>query len=61
MDPTTSRIYLSRNVIFNENLFPAQKKATTALPFAKDNSPSTGIVLLPTHFYSLNSLPIVHT
>jgi hypothetical protein len=32
LDPSTSRIYLSRNVVFDENLFPAQSKVTTTLP-----------------------------
>jgi hypothetical protein len=61
MDPTTSRVYLSRNVVFDENLFPAQKKATATQPSAQEISPSNVIVLLPSHFYSLNSLPTPHT
>lgn len=62
LDPSTSRIYLSRNVVFDENLFPAQSKVTTTLPPAPGHSPSTGTMLLPIHFYSLNSLPLsTHT
>jgi hypothetical protein len=61
MDPTTSRVYLSRNVIFDENLFPAQAKATASLSLAQELSSSLGIVLLPSHFYSLNSMSTAHT
>ena len=55
MDPKTLRVYLSRNVVFDEIVFPAQGTATTSLP-AKDSS--QGIVLLPSHFFSINSMPI---
>jgi transposase InsO family protein len=61
MDPTTSRVYLSRNVVFDENLFPAQKRATAAQPSAQEISPANSFGLLPSHFYSLNSLPTTHT
>jgi hypothetical protein len=61
MDPNTSRIYLSRNVVFDENLFSAHTKATATLPSAKDHSPPLGIVLLPSYFFSINSLPTSHT
>jgi hypothetical protein len=55
MDPKTLRIYLSRNVVFDEIVFPSQGMATSSLP-AKDSS--QGTVLLPSHFFSINSMPI---
>jgi hypothetical protein len=55
MDPKTLKVYLSRNVVFDETLFPAQEKVTTSLP-TRESSPVQGIVLLPSHFFSINSM-----
>jgi len=60
MDPTTSRVYLSRNVVFDETCFPAKEKITTSLP-ANTSSSSFGKVLPPSHFFSINSIPTTHT
>jgi hypothetical protein len=61
MDPITSRVYLSRHVVFDGNLFPAQAKATTTLPPSLALSPSSGNMLLPSHFFSINSMITPHT
>ena len=55
MDPKTLRVYLSRIVVFDEIIFPAQGMATSLL-LARDSS--QGIVLFPSHFFSINSMPI---
>lgn len=54
LDLQTNKIYMSRHVVFDENLYPAQEKGSTHYPARGQSSPS-GTVLLPFHFYSLNS------
>jgi hypothetical protein len=60
MDPTTSRVYLSRNVVFDETCFLAKENITTSLPTSTSSS-SFGKVLLPSHFFSINSITTTHT
>jgi hypothetical protein len=54
LDPNTNRIYISRNVVFDENLFPAQDRFQTSQS-ARNQSPASGIVLIPSQFYSTSS------
>jgi hypothetical protein len=60
MDPTNSRIYLSRKVVFDETCFPAKEKVTPSL-FSKDFSTPLGMILLPSHLFSINSMTTAHT
>lgn len=60
MDPTTSRVYLSQNVAFDETWFPTKEKVTPSLPVSTFSSPSSK-VLLPSYFFSINSITTAHT
>jgi len=55
MDPTNSRIYLSRNVVFDETCFPAKEQPPATSSTGAFSSP-LGTALLPSHFLSINSL-----
>jgi transposase InsO family protein len=55
MDPKTLKVYLSRNVVFDKTLFSAQVKVITSLP-TRESSLVQGTVLLPSHFFSINSM-----
>jgi hypothetical protein len=59
MDPTNSRIYLSRNVVFDETCFPAKEMLTPPLLAGNFSSP-LGTALLPSHFFFINSLTFAH-
>jgi hypothetical protein len=54
LDPTTNRVYISRNVVFDESLFPALGKGPVSHP-ASIPSSATG-TLLPSHFFIANGL-----
>jgi hypothetical protein len=54
LDPNTNQIYISRNVVFDENLFPAQDRFQTSQS-ARNQSPASSIVLIPSQFYSASS------
>jgi hypothetical protein len=54
LDPSSTRVYVSRHVIFDVLVFPAQSRAASSSPDESDPSP-TGIVLDPSHFYSVSN------
>jgi hypothetical protein len=53
LDLVSNRIYISRQVIFYEQNFPAQDKAYLTAP-AEDSLHPLGTILLPIDFYSIN-------
>jgi len=59
MDPTTSRVYLSRNVVFDETLFPTQEKATASLLSTKELSSSPCIIFCHLIFILLFLCPLL--
>ena len=53
LDPSSTHVYVSRHVIFDELVFPAQGRVESSSHDGSDPSP-TGIVLIPSHFYLMN-------
>lgn len=55
LDLSSNRTYILRHLIFDEMVFPAQGSATSS-SITRADSAIKGIVLDPSHFYSINNL-----